>query len=71
MAYANDTLTAGGTLAQRLRQIGAAFADRRSRYALYRQTYRELSQLTDRDLADLGLSRHGIDDVALTAAYGK
>jgi uncharacterized protein YjiS (DUF1127 family) len=30
----------------------------------YRQTVRELSRLSDRDLADLGISRFEIDTVA-------
>jgi len=71
MAYANDILSAGGSLAHRLRSLGAAFAERRARYALYRKTQFELSQLTDRDLSDLGVSRLSIDDIAFEAAYGK
>ena len=34
----------------------------------YRQTVRELSRLSDRDLADLGISRFDIDSVARDAA---
>lgn len=34
----------------------------------YRQTVRELSRLSDRDLADLGISRFDIDSVAREAA---
>lgn len=30
----------------------------------YRQTVAELEMLSDRDLADIGLARHDIDDVA-------
>mgnify|MGYP002788992313 CR=1 FL=1 len=70
MAYANETLSVGGSLAQRLRELRATFADRRARYGLYRKTLRELEGLTERDLTDLGLSRSNIRDVALTAAYG-
>jgi uncharacterized protein YjiS (DUF1127 family) len=33
-------------------------------YLLYRETVRELSQLTDRELDDLGISRYEIDSVA-------
>lgn len=36
--------------------------------AVYRQTFAELAQLTDRDLADLGLHRSQIADVARQAA---
>jgi uncharacterized protein YjiS (DUF1127 family) len=69
MAYANETLSVGGSLAQRLRQLSATFADRRARYGLYRKTLRELEGLTERDLTDLGLSRSNIRDVAYQAAY--
>ena len=34
----------------------------------YRETVRELSRLSDRDLADLGISRFDIDSVARDAA---
>jgi uncharacterized protein YjiS (DUF1127 family) len=35
---------------------------------IYRQTYTELSVLSDRDLADLGIARADIDSVAREAA---
>lgn len=37
---------------------------------VYRATYHELSMLTDRDLADLGIPRSSIRGLALEAAYG-
>lgn len=37
---------------------------------IYRQTFRELSSLSDRALADLGLSRSMIKGLAREAAYG-
>ena len=33
-------------------------------YVRYRETVRELSQLTDRELDDLGISRFQIDSIA-------
>jgi uncharacterized protein YjiS (DUF1127 family) len=36
--------------------------------AIYRETHDELSALSDRDLADLGIARISIRDVALEAA---
>ncbi|WP_264212998.1 DUF1127 domain-containing protein [Leisingera thetidis] len=39
------------------------------RYRLYRRTVNELSELTARDLADLGLNRSEIKRVAYQAAY--
>lgn len=43
-----------------------AMADR----AAYRRTHDELSQLTDRELIDLGFTRHDINRVARQAVYG-
>lgn len=40
-----------------------------ARYRLYRQTVNELSALTGRELADLGLNRSEIKRVAYQAAY--
>ena len=37
-------------------------------YRRYRQTIRELMQFTDRELADLGISRNDIDAVARQTA---
>jgi uncharacterized protein YjiS (DUF1127 family) len=38
-------------------------------YKLYRETVRELSQLSDHELADLGISRFQIASVAHQAAF--
>jgi uncharacterized protein YjiS (DUF1127 family) len=38
-------------------------------YARYRETVRELSQLNDRELDDLGISRFQIASVARQAAF--
>jgi uncharacterized protein YjiS (DUF1127 family) len=50
----------------------AAFVERarqaRRTREIYRETYDELSALSDRDLADLGIARISIRDVALEAA---
>jgi uncharacterized protein YjiS (DUF1127 family) len=37
-------------------------------YLRYRETVRELSQLGDRELSDLGIVRHDIHNVARTSA---
>jgi len=41
------------------------------RYRVYRTTVNELSQLSGRDLADLGIHRSAIRSIAHEAAYGK
>ena len=38
---------------------------------IYRQTYAELSRLTDRELADIGMHRSLIKRIAMEAANGK
>lgn len=40
------------------------------RRAVFHRTLRELNSLTDRDLADLGISRSQIRALAQEAAYG-
>ena len=39
-------------------------------YRLYRRTIDELQALSDRELADLGLSRLNIRDIAYDSVYG-
>jgi uncharacterized protein YjiS (DUF1127 family) len=38
-------------------------------YKLYRQTLSELSELSDRELTDLGIARFDIDRVARKASF--
>jgi len=59
--YARSTKRPG--IFARLRQI---FADHRK----YLATYDELNALSDRELADLGMSRLNVRDVAHNAVYG-
>ena len=44
-------------------------AQRYERYKTYRRTLEELEALTDRDLADLGVSRLQLRSIAYSAAY--
>lgn len=71
MAYVNSTRVAQKGLLDRLADLKdsvlAAIRTRR----LYAQTVAELNALSDRDLADLGISRLGIVEVAREAAFGK
>jgi uncharacterized protein YjiS (DUF1127 family) len=39
-------------------------------YRMYRDTVRELSRLSDRDLHDIGISRYDIDAVARESSVG-
>lgn len=71
MAYATETYAASGSLSQRIAAFRAGLADRAAKYRLYRRTQDELAMLSDRDLADLGIARGMINEVATEAAYGK
>lgn len=70
-------LDLGGSLGSRLddlrrsvRRGQAALAAWRRRRALFADTVAELTHLTDRDLADLGIPRADIRAIAREAAYG-
>lgn len=71
MAYVNSTLLAGNGLADRIAGLFKSIKLAAARRAVYDQTVRELDALTNRELADLGISRLNIQDVARAAAYGK
>jgi uncharacterized protein YjiS (DUF1127 family) len=71
MAYLNNTRAAEYGLRARLSGWLESLAARHTQYRLYRQTHAELSRLTDRELADLGLHRTQISSVAAQAAYGQ
>lgn len=70
MAYANtETMRIGGSrfIAQ-VREILGAVSRYAARQTAFRQTLNELETLTDRELADLGISRADIRRVAREAA---
>jgi uncharacterized protein YjiS (DUF1127 family) len=60
----SSVLDGGAGFVARVRK---AIAD----YRLYRATFDELAQLNDRELADLGLTRFMIRDVARGSVYPK
>ncbi len=70
MAYTNDMRVAGLPLRERFATLRATLADRLAKRAVYRTTQNELSVLSDRDLADLGIARSMIKGIAYEAAYG-
>lgn len=70
MAYVNTRSVEAGLVA-RGNSILRAVQDYLGRHAVYRKTLRELEQLTDRELADLGMSRLSIREVAREAAFAK
>lgn len=54
----------------RMATLVAALREYLARRALFKQTVRELNDLTGRELADLGISRSMIRSVAYEAAWG-
>lgn len=70
MAYVTESRAAGTTLGQRFANFRTAILDRMVRAKIYRTTTTELSKLTDRELADLGIARSSIRAIAKQAAYG-
>ena len=54
----------------RIAKFVADLRDNMARRSVYRQTMRELNELSDRDLSDLGMCRANIRSVAYEAAWG-
>ena len=70
MAYVNSRSTSV-SIADRFAALFKAGKEAIERRSIYVQTVTELSNLSNRDLDDLGLSRANISDIARQAAYGK
>tara|TARA_B110000114_G_scaffold80256_2_gene84870 strand:+ start:3697 stop:3921 length:225 start_codon:yes stop_codon:yes gene_type:complete len=74
MTYFTDT-AANATLIERLMfTVSTAFADAAERHAkrrVYKATMNELGALSNRDLADLGISRSEVRRIAWEAAYAQ
>lgn len=71
MAYVNSTRIAHNGFADRISALVAAMKAALQRRRVYKQTVRELSALTARELADLGIARSMVTTIAMEAAYGK
>ena len=69
MANATQTRATGATLDAILR-LWANFGEARAKRAVYNQTVRELSALSNRELDDLGIPRSNIVSIARETAYG-
>ena len=69
MANITETRSFALPFAPRLAALRADWAERWAAYTTYRTTVRELSDLSDRELADLGLNRSNIRSIAYEAAY--
>lgn len=71
MAYANTTRAGAPSVFDRIAAAVATVKAGAKRREVYRRTWRELDGLSERDLADLGIHRTQIREVAYEAAYGK
>jgi uncharacterized protein YjiS (DUF1127 family) len=65
----SDQTFAGASFWQILLTTTANLTHRRAQHRAYRSTVRELAMLSDRELADAGLHRGDIRDIAREAAY--
>ncbi len=70
MAYATHIESSRRGFFNRVEATLKAFGEARAQRKVYRQTHIELSRLSNRDLADLGITRAEISFIAREAAYG-
>lgn len=70
MAYAINTQTFGRSLNERIAHAFEGFKAARALRKQFNVTRAELSQLDDRELADLGISRFDINEIAYRHVYG-
>lgn len=68
MAYLTTTSATGSTFGERATAAFQNLAASYKQYRLYRETYDELSALSNRELADLGLNRSNLNQVARESA---
>jgi uncharacterized protein YjiS (DUF1127 family) len=71
MAFATETRSIAPSIFERISKFAKDWSAFNAQQRVYRETVRELSRLSNRDLADLGLNRSMIGDIAREAAFGK
>jgi uncharacterized protein YjiS (DUF1127 family) len=69
MAYAQTASAGQFNIIARISEFAQNLRARNAQYRVYRDTLGELSDMTARDLADIGLNRSMIKSVAYEAAY--
>ena len=67
--YSTSTLAPNGYL-NSAKDLMHRLQVRATKYRQYRQTVNELSALSDRDLADMGMGRSFIKRMAIESVYG-
>lgn len=70
MTYATDLFHPGIRLREWFEAGKKAATERRAQRSAYVRTLRELQCTSDRDLADIGISRLSIKEIAFEVAYG-
>ena len=71
MAYAASHSASRPSIVEYFANLVASVKEASARRAVYVKTLGELRSLSDRELADLGIARLQIEDIALQAAYAK
>ena len=69
MAYITDTRIAGSSLLAPIREGFAQLVEAAAKRKVYRTTLNELSNLSNRELADLGLHRSQLKRISYETAY--
>ena len=70
MGYANSTRAASSSFPDRISAAASYIQGALARRRIFSQTARELNALSDRELADLGIHRADIRQIAMQAACG-
>ena len=68
MAFASDNRAVTFGFFDRISAMIASYGEARAQHKIYRETFRELDMLSNKELADIGLNRTMIKSVALEAA---
>jgi uncharacterized protein YjiS (DUF1127 family) len=71
MDYVNSTRAASGSFPDRVSAVASSIKGALARRRMFSQTAGELNALTDRELADLGIHRADIRQIAMQAACGR
>lgn len=69
MAFLTDTFSVQGNIGDKIAAFWAHAMEARAKRAVYTQTVSELSNLSARELADLGIHRSMIRRIAYESAY--
>ncbi|MFY0616705.1 DUF1127 domain-containing protein [Shimia sp.] len=70
MAHVNATYSTGFDFTARVLAAIESFKEARALRQQYNTTVRELASMSNRELADVGISRYDIKDIAEAHVYG-